>query len=143
MSRERRDAGTVTVELLVRQTIRAIDVKIAGTLGASGAIAALAWASGFESGRWVVPGVAAVVVAGLIAWRVRVRRSAVLGVLRNEPQRISSIVFERRMERPTLVIRAEGREKLRLRVPPGRVASVSGMLRLRCRNAVIVTSPGA
>lgn len=143
MSEKRRDAGTVTVELLVRQTVRAIDVKIGATVGGAGGITAFGWVSGVELAWWAVPGVASAVIAMLVAWRVRVRSSAVLRVLRNEPQRISSIVFERRMEQPTLLIRAEGREGLRLRVPPGRVASVSGMLRLRCRNAVIVTSPGA
>jgi hypothetical protein len=143
MSRERRDAGTVTVELLVRQTVRAIDWKIGGTVMGGAAITAFASVSGLGVAMWVVPGVAMLTIATLIAWRVRVRRSAVLSVLRHEPQRISSIVFERRMEQPTLLIRADGPEGLRLRVPPGRVASVSGMLRLRCRNAVIVTSPGA
>jgi hypothetical protein len=143
MSRERRDAGTVTVELLVRQTVRAIDLKIGATVLGGAVIAGFARVSGSGGAMWMVAGAAGVVIAGLIAWRVRVRRSAVLRVLRNEPQRISSIVFERRMETPTLLIRAEGPEGLRLRVPAGRVASVSGMLRLRCRNAVIVTSPGA
>jgi hypothetical protein len=143
MSRERRDAGTVTVELLVRQTVRAIDLRIAGTVLGSGAITAFAWVTGLGVTRWLMPGVAILAIVVLIACRVGVRRSAVLRVLRNEPQRISSIVFERRMEQPMLLIRAEGPEGLRLRVPPGRVASVSGMLRLRCRNAVIVTSPGA